>query len=600
MSTTDTLGRHLVNAILPKDYQLTGPTGKKMLNQSMAVLAKKDPHLYVDTVAKLKKVGDRLATLEGLSIGLDDIEPDYKTRDSIMKPHAHRFNQSITDDRKREIVEAAQTDMLKHVMAHPGTLTQQVRSGAKGNPVQYMKIVGSPVYARDAHGKTEPWMIHRSYGEGLKSSDYWVAGSEAILDTIKSSVSVSEPGELSNILSSNMRNIIVTEDDCGTSNGILMSADNSDVVDRFLARDVGGFKRGTLITPMVQSKLNKVQSKILVRSPMTCEAGDGVCQKCQGLDEKGQMHTHGTNVGVRAAQAMSEPLTQLALNAKHGVRTAKDDRVQVHGLQGVRQIIQTPHQFINKATLAERDGKVTKVEAAPQGGHFVYIDDHQHYIVPNLGVTVTSGQVVERGDAISQGVPKPDEVVNHKGLAAGRLYVVNTLKNIYKDQGQDLDSRHFEILARGEMNHVRILDDPSNKFLKGDIVSYNHLRSALKSGVKDLPVNDALGETLGKEYFHYSAGMRITPPMVKFLKGQKIDTITIAPRAPTVQFIMKPATTAPLLDPDWMARLAHRDIKSSILQAAHFGETTDVHGTSPVPAYALSSPEFGKGPKGRY
>jgi hypothetical protein len=191
-------------------------------------------------------------------------------------------------------------------------------------------------------------------------------------------------------------------------------------------------------------------------------------------------------------------------------------------------------------------------------------------------------------------------VVNHKGLAAGRLYVVNALKELYKSQGQDLDSRHFELLARGEMNHVQILDDPGGNFLKGDVVSYNQLKSTLKKGVKTVPLTDALGDTLGKEYFHYSAGMRVTPGMVKFLKGQKVNEVTIAPRAPTVQFIMKPATTSPLLDPDWMARLAHRDIKSSILQAAHFGETTDLHGTSPVPAYALSSPEFGKGPGGRY
>jgi DNA-directed RNA polymerase subunit beta' len=600
MSTTSTFGRHLLNAAMPAGYSIEGPTGKKALNKSMSELAHKDAHVYVRTIAALKKIGDRLATSEGLSVGLDDIEPDYKARDAALKPHLQRFNAATSDERKREIVEAAQVDVLKHVSSHPGTMTQQFRSGARGSPIQYMKIVGSPVYARNAAGKTEPWMIHRSYSEGLKPSDYWVAGNEAILDTIKSTVSVSEPGELAKILVSNMQNIIVTEDDCGTSNGILMPADHSDVVDRFLARDTGGFKKGTLVTPAVQSKLSHLQGKILVRSPMTCEAGDGVCQKCQGLDEKGQLHVHGTNVGVRAAQAMSEPLTQFALSAKHGVMTVKGARAQVHGVQGFRQIIQTPHQFINKATLAERDGKVSKIEVAPQGGHYVYIDDHQHYINPNLDVTVAPGQVMERGDALSQGVPKPDEVVNHKGLAAGRLYVVNTLKNLYKDQGQDLDSRHFELLARGEMNHVQILNDPSNTFLKGDVVSYNALKSALKHGVKTVPLTDALGETLGKEYFHYSAGMRVTPAVVKFLKSQKLSEVTVAPRAPEVQFIMKPATTSPLLDPDWMARLAHRDLKSSILQAAQFGEISDIHGTSPVPAYALSSTEFGKGPKGRY
>ena len=600
MATAVTFGRYLLNSALPEGSALTGPTGKKALNKSMSELAHKDPHEYVKAIANLKKMGDKLATLEGLSVGLDDIEADYEKRDAALKPHIKRFNEATTDQRRQEIAEAALTDVLKQTSGHPGTMTQQVRSGARGNPIQYMKIVGSPVYARNAAGKTEPWLIHKSYGEGLKPSDYWVAGNEAILDTIKSTVSVSEPGELAKILVSNMQNIIVTEDDCGTSNGILMPADSTDVVDRYLSRDTGGFHKGSLITPQVQSKLAKLTGKVLVRSPMTCEAGDGVCQKCQGLDEKGQLHVHGVNVGVRAAQAMAEPLTQFALSAKHGVMTAKSDRSQIHGVQGFRQIIQTPHQFINKAALAEQDGKVTKIETAPQGGHFVYVDKHQHYIVPDLAVTVAEGQVVERGDALSQGVPKPDEVVGHKGVAAGRLYVVNTLKKLYKDQGQDLDSRHFELLAKGEMNHVQIMDDANPHFLKGDIVSYNHLKSALKSGVKTMSLSDALGEPLGKEYFHYSAGMRVTPAVVKFLKSQKVDEVVIAPHAPQVQFVMKPATTAPLLDPDWMARLAHRDLKSSVLQAAQFGETTDIHGTSPIPAYALSSTEFGKGPGGRY
>ena len=565
----------------------------------MNILARKDPTTYINTITGLKREGDRLATLEGLSIGLDDIEPERTKRDAILHTYQQKFNNAKDDDGRRGAVETAQEKMTALAMNHPGTMVNQVKSGARGSPTQFMKIVTTPTYARNSEGQTEPWLIKNSYSEGLTPADYWVTGNEAILDTIKSTVSVSEPGELSKILISNMSDIIITEDDCGTHNGVLMETSRPDAVDRFLARDVGIYSRNTLITPEVQGKLSKAHKEILVRSPMTCEAGDGVCQKCQGLDEKGNHHVFGTNVGIRAAQAMSEPLTQFALNAKHGVRTAKSDRLQVAGVRGFRQMIMNPAQFINKATLTPEDGTVSKIEKAPQGGHYVHVGDARHYLEPNLDVMVQLGQKVEKGDALSDGIPKPGEVVKYKGLGAGRLYMVNSLKDLYKRQGMDLDQRHFELLAKGELNSVRILDDPGKNFIKGDTIQYNQLRSILSHGIKSIAVNEALGETLGKEYFHFLAGTRVTAPVMKYLKEHDIHEVFIAPRAPEVEFVMKSATSAPLLNPDWMARLSHRELKATIEHASHFGDISNLHGTHPVPAYAAGV-GFGTGEKGRY
>jgi len=599
MTTAQPFGRYLINQHMPKGYTVNSALGKKSLNQSMNQLARQDPHLYVNTISNLKQLGDRLATQEGLSVGLDDIQPEYSRRDSIIRTAQQQFNKATSDSRRRSIVEATHKKILDSTMKHKGSLTQQVKSGARGSPIQYMKTVGSPVYARDPKGKVAPWLITKSYSEGLSPADYYVAGNEAIMDTVKSNTSVSEPGELSRILINNMSDLIVTEDDCGTHNGILMDPKNPDAVDRYLAKSVGPFKHNTLITNLIQPKMAKARSRVLVRSPMTCEAGDGVCQKCQGLNEKGNVHEVGTNVGVRAAQAMAEPLTQFALDAKHGVRTAKADTLQLAGIEGFRQIIESPKQFVNKATLASQDGKIGKIEKAPQGGYFVNVDKTQHYVTPNLKVRVKKGQAVTAGDALSEGIPKPDEVVKYKGLGAGRQYMVDSLKQLYQGQGKNLDQRHFELLARGELNSVKILDDPSNTFIPGDVLNYNTLRSTLGKDVKELPLTKAMGETLGKEYLHFSVGTRVTPTVARMLRKEKIDKVMVAPRAPEVEFVMKPATRAPLLNPDWMARLAHRNLKTTIQQAAHFGDVANVHGTSPIPAYAFGV-EFGQGAQGRY
>jgi DNA-directed RNA polymerase subunit beta' len=598
--TAQTYGQYLLNQHLPPEYQLHGTVGKKELQQRMNELARKDPQTYTLVITALKREGDKIATMEGLSVGLDDIAPDYAKRNSLMKPFVTAFDKAKSDDQRRRITEEAQDKVLSLTKTHPGTMTQQVMSGARGKPVQYMKIIGSPTAARDPYGYTEPWLIRKSYSEGLSPADYWVAGNEAILDTIKSTVSVSEPGELSKILMSNMADALVTEMDCGTSNGIFLTVTDSNVVDRYLARGAGGFAANTLVTSNVQTALRKKKvDKVLVRSPMTCESADGVCQRCQGLDEKGNAHELGVNVGVRAASAMAEPLAQFALDAKHGVRTAKGDRSRLQGVAGFRQIIESPKMFVNKATLSEVDGEVTKVEKAPQGGHYVHVGSQQHYVSPGFGVVVEKGQTVEHGDRLSEGVPKPDEVVRHKGLAAGRQYMVDTLRELYASQGKDLDQRHFELLAKNELNHVRILNDPGNHFLKGDIVSYNRLRAEVALDTKEVDLADALGETLGKAYLAFSVGQRVTPTMAAVLRREGVKKVAIAPRSPEIEFVMKPATRAPLLHPDWMARMSHRGLKTTLHEAAQFGEVSNLHGTHPVPAYA-SGIDFGRGEDGKY
>jgi DNA-directed RNA polymerase subunit beta' len=596
---SDTLGRTLVNDLLPDEYKVSGTLTKKTFYKMLDTMSHNQPDVYVRVVPELKRLGDSLATTEGLSVGLDDIEPDYKARNAALKPFATKFDAAKTDAARQQIAEDAHGKMMDSTMKHRGSMTMQVASGARGKPIQYNSIVSTPTYARDGKGSTEPWLIRRSYSEGLTPADNWVAGSEAILNTISSSTAVSEPGELAKVLVSNMSDIVITEDDCGTTNGVFVDALSSNALDRFLAKDVGAFKRNTLVTSIMQPRLGKLTARVLVRSPMTCEAGDGVCQKCQGLNEKGSIHDIGTNVGVRAAQAMAEPLTQFALSAKHGVRTLKDDRIKVKGIQGFRQIIESPQQFINKATLAQLNGTVERITVAPQGGHYVVIGGQQHYVTPNLDVIVQVGAHVQAGDAVSQGIPKPDEVVRLKGLGTGRQYMVDTLSGLYKDQGRELDQRHFELLAKGELNYVRVMKDPSRNFIPGDVVSYNVLRNELKKGTKVMPLAEAEGETLGKAYFHFYTGTRVTPEITAYLKQQGIKEVVIAPRAPEVEFVMKPATRAPLLHPDWMARLAHRNLKTTVMQATHFGESSDIHGTHPVPAY-ITGVEFGEGTKGKY
>jgi hypothetical protein len=590
-----TLGQHLVDSILPSKWRGQGALTKGNLNKVLLGVAKEDPSKYPDVVTKLKRLGDEVATLDGISVGLDDIAPRTAERDAALKPHVDAFNKATNTPDKIKALVGGQDAMLTLARNHPGTMGEMVRAGGRGNAAQLMRTVGAPVFAEDSKGKVIPWLVNKSFSEGLKPADAWVMGGQARVNAVLSNISVVEPGDLAKILVNNMGDQLVTKIDCGTKNGISMLPTDPHIIDRYQA--------GTnkLITPQLASSLAKDGKSVIVRSPMTCEAAHGVCQHCQGLSTSGHMHPIGTNIGVRAAQALAEPLTQFALNAKHGGRVVGvDDEKRLEGIKGVRALLEIPESFAHKAVLADRDGSVTKIDKAPQGGHFIFVGDGSHYVPPAHKVAVGLGQSVYAGDLLSDGVPKPDEIVQHKGLGEGRRYLVDALSDVYKRAGSEVDKRHLETLAKSVLNHVQVSDPgPHDAFIKGDIVNYNQFHAALAASKKRLPTTDAIGETLADGVLHHMAGTVITQPIADGLMRHGVTSVAIAGEGPRATPFMRPASRTPLLNPDWMARLAHRYLKESLLKGIHQGDVSNLHGASPVPAYVAGT-EFGQGEEGHY
>jgi DNA-directed RNA polymerase subunit beta' len=595
------MGRLLLNDVLPSSHHISSNTSKKQLNTMMADLARKDPHRYAQTIGDLKRVGDAVATDEGLTIGLDDIEPDYALRDKVLEPALAQIKKTRDSKKRVALIEQMQGRLLDGLKKHPGQGTAMTYSGARGKPGQYLKTVSTPVAAVDDQNEIIPWVISKSYAEGLKSPDAWIAMAEARRNAVESNISVSAPGEVNKLLIGNMSDQLITLPDCGTTNGVAMYADDPHLLDRYLAQSIGGVSAGTIMTAQLAAKLKG--KTLVMRSPMTCEAPGGVCQRCYGLNTKGQVPQVGFNVGMIAAHAMGEPLTQMTLSAKHATRTAGSEaqKTALSGLTGFKQLTEIPQSFFNKATLASHAGNVTAVKAAPQGGHYVHVDEQEHYVPPQLGVRVRRGAPVEAGDALSDGIPKPDEVVKHKGLGAGRRYLVDQLHGIYDRQGIDLDKRHLELLAKTDLNYVRIMDQDSEDLgvMRGDVIDYNRFRAAVSKDAKKVAVTDAIGSTLGDNALHHTVGTRVTPTIARELARSGVKRVQIAPRIPVHEPIMKPISRTPLLHPDWLAKLGHRNLKNVILEGAAFGELSDVHGRHPVPAFVFGE-EFGAGSKGRY
>lgn len=113
-----TAGHMLLNEALPDGYRIHGPVTTKELHASMVRMAKADPRLYVDTITKLKRRGDEITSLEGISVGLDDIAPDYVKRDAIMLPAIQAFRDAKKEDKPKILIDT-QNQILEYTKKTP-------------------------------------------------------------------------------------------------------------------------------------------------------------------------------------------------------------------------------------------------------------------------------------------------------------------------------------------------------------------------------------------------------------------------------------------------------------------------------------------------
>ncbi len=433
-----------VQETLPAEYR--GEVGKldvRGLAKLLHRVAVRDPDKYADISHKISTLGRDASYWQGETLGLDDFEdpidtPAYLTE---MDTEVKTATQGLKDqDKIRETREAIwgkwaarlEGDAMKAGMQKGNAVAYSVASGARGKPLQLRAMLSTPALFEDYRGRIVPLFARRSYAQGVSPGEFLAGTFGARTSVTSTKVGTAKGGYLGKLMAQVAAPLVVTEQDCGTTNGIDLSTDDDDLRNRFLARDQSGLQAGGLLDRKSMAQLvNGKDKTVLVRSPMTCAAGHGVCQMCQGLDEKGHLHPIGRPVGVRSAQALAEPLTQMALSARHGSLTVKETKLAPQGLKGVRQLLEIPKAFRHESILSPMAGVVTAVERAPQGGHYITVEKKKLYAAPELTVQVAKGDRVVPGDALTDGVPNPAKVVNYKGIGPGRAYFVDALHGVH-------------------------------------------------------------------------------------------------------------------------------------------------------------------------
>lgn len=313
-----TIGQAAINEVLPAEYRERDlVVTKKKLASLLNSLAKQKPQVFADVVSKLKDIGNEHAYRSGFSVGLEDLTVNTGARDRIFAEADRKAKKVGVTAAYSEATKKLEDELKRELIAKKNPFYQMVVSGARGNMSQLRQILGAPVLVKDMNDQPIPVPIKKSFAEGLSIADYLATLPGARKGILDKSLMTSKPGAFSKELVSAAISQRVSMADCGTHNGKSLATDDPDALDHYLAKGVGRrAHRNQLVTPALVSKLKGRVKTIVVRTPATCEAPNGVCQMCYGLDEHGHKVDVGRNVGVLAAQTVSEPLTQMSVSGE--------------------------------------------------------------------------------------------------------------------------------------------------------------------------------------------------------------------------------------------------------------------------------------------
>jgi DNA-directed RNA polymerase subunit beta' len=463
--------------------------------------------------------------------------------------------------------------------------------------------MSTPGMFKDGRGRLIPMFVRRSFAEGLKPWEYYGGTFGARAGAISTKLAVPDAGDLGKQLSVAASDLIITSNDCGTTAAVPFNVDDDDNIGAVLARDVGGFKAGSVVDRKILDALKrKGVDKVLLRSPVTCGMKEGLCKICAGTRDGGKFPNLRDNIGILASSPLSERIAQGSLNVKHTASAggAKSDS-QYSGFPVIDQLMQVPEAFRHRAALASAGGAVDRVEEAPQGGFNIIIDGNPHYVDAEQTVEVKAGDVVEVGDQLSSGIVNPAEVVQYKGVGEGRKYLAERLTKAFRDSKLTINRRNAEVVARAVINRVDI-DDPDGlgDYLPSDSVAYNALAYSYvpRADSKVIKPKDAVGVYLEQPALHYTIGTRLTKKMTDELDKFGVTGVTVNTTAPGFTPVMERLRSAPAaIRKDWIAKMQGGYLKANLMQDIQTGAESNIHSVHPAPGLAYGV-EFGKSRKG--
>jgi len=468
----------------------------------------------------IKDLCYRYATQSGLTVSVDDVKTP-KAKRAILDDYekqAEKVEQQfrrgiITDGERRQQEVRIWTDATADVQKAMETefkalkynpVDMMIGSGARGNMTQMRQIAGMRGLVANPRGDMIPRPIKSNFREGLETLEYFIATPGARKGLVDTALRTADSGYLTRRLHDVAQELIVREDDCGTTLGVWVDNVQKDTANTRAYLETKLFGRALLNevelsdgrvlaknTILGDDDVDALRddakvSRVRVRAVLTCDAEVGVCKFCYGRSlATGQSIELGEAVGVIAAQSIGEPGTQLTMRTFHTGGVAGKDIAG--GLPRVVELFEARNPR-GSARLARATGVVRILEDEGKGIPIHVIDDQgvEHEIMLPTGSRpiVKDGQDITAGDRVTEGPLDPKELMEIKGPRETQVYLVEEVQKVYRDQGVSIHDKHIELIVRQMTRRVGVQEPGDTHFLPGERADAKVFRDTNRSMVE--------------------------------------------------------------------------------------------------------------------
>jgi DNA-directed RNA polymerase subunit beta' len=433
-----TVGRIIFNEVLPdgvafQNVIMDRPNLRKVVAECYRTMGSEETGEVVD---RIKATGFHYATRSGITIAIHEIqvpankqqlldEADVKV-DELMEQYQMGL---ITDDERYQETVNIWADTTSQVekaikdrMPEYGSLYYMASSGTKGNITQIRQMAGMRGLMTDPNGKVIELPIRGSFREGLSVLEYFISTHGARKGLADTALRTADSGYLTRRLIDVAQDVIILEEDCGTTSGLWIERETKgDSVESLRTRIIGRYaampvvdestgeilcERDQEIDEAVSDEIDaRNVARVFVRTPMSCEAERGLCRFCYGRDlARGELVKQRTAVGIIAAQSIGEPGTQLTMRTFHTGGVASQTDI-TSGLPRVEELFEARAPK-GEAIISETDGVVEIVQENERRVVRVTNVDTlvEEYDVPAKGkALVADGERIVAGATVAQG-----------------------------------------------------------------------------------------------------------------------------------------------------------------------------------------------------
>ena len=458
----------------------------------------------------IKSTGYKFSTLSGLTVSMSDVTIPHQKWDIVSKADSEvdKYEKLyrrgfITDNERYEKVidiwrEATDevTAALLDELKSDNNIKIFADSGARGSTNQIRQLGGMRGLMSRADGKIIEIPIKANFREGLSVQEYFISTHGSRKGLTDTALRTADSGYLTRRMVDISQDVIVTEDDCGTDGFVVAREfkDGNELIENLFTRIVGrtSFEDiydndGELIVSKNQiideDKADNIVAngikEVKLRSVLECKSKHGVCEKCYGRNlATGKKVNIGEAVGIIAAQSIGEPGTQLTMRTFHSGGIAGVGITQ--GLPRVEELFEA-RKPKGLAFIAENSGTVSLIQNEKKTDVEILSEDgySKKYNIPfGARLLVSEGDVVEKGQQLTEGSLDPHDVLKVLGKVGVQDYITKEVQKVYRLQGVEIDDRHIEVITKQMLKKVKIEDAGDTEFLPGSLQEIREVRIA--------------------------------------------------------------------------------------------------------------------------